>query len=149
MRPWSGETGRESGVSTVGELVSSKSRNSGNLKNQRQVFEPQELSTWFQQRNMDQRTFLTYHKNSDCFPAPQMPCSDQCSIHNAFPAILKYVAAQQPTHRQFRYSNRPVRCSTQLSRYYGRYHEHCHLQSQRNQRKITRITYQRCTVRSR
>ena len=41
-----------------------------------------------------------------------------------FLAILKYVAAQQPTDRQFRYSNRPIRCSTQLSRYYGRYHEH-------------------------
>ena len=40
-----------------------------------------------------------------------------------FLAILKYVAAQQPTNRQFRYSNRPIRCSTQLSRYYGRYHE--------------------------
>ena len=40
-----------------------------------------------------------------------------------FLAILKYVAAQQPTDRQFRYSNRPIRCSTQLSRYYGRYHE--------------------------
>ena len=31
--------------------------------------------------------------------------------------------AQQPTNRQFRYSNRPIRCSTQLNRYYGRYHE--------------------------
>ena len=41
-----------------------------------------------------------------------------------FLAILKYVAAQQPTDRQFRYSNRPIRCSAQLSRYYGRYHEH-------------------------
>ena len=41
-----------------------------------------------------------------------------------FLAILKYVAVQQPTDRQFRYSNRPIRCSTQLSRYYGRYHEH-------------------------
>ena len=41
-----------------------------------------------------------------------------------FLAILKYVAAQQPTDRQFRYLNRPIRCSTQLSRYYGRYHEH-------------------------
>ena len=40
-----------------------------------------------------------------------------------FLAILKYVAAQQPTDRQFRNSNRPIRCSTQLSRYYGRYHE--------------------------
>ena len=40
-----------------------------------------------------------------------------------FLTILKYVAAQQPTDRQFRYSNRPIRCSTQLSRYYGRYHE--------------------------
>ena len=40
-----------------------------------------------------------------------------------FLAILKYVAAQQPTDRQSRYSNRPIRCSTQLSRYYGRYHE--------------------------
>ena len=40
-----------------------------------------------------------------------------------FLANLKYVAAQQPTDRQFRYSNRPIRCSTQLSRYYGRYHE--------------------------
>ena len=40
-----------------------------------------------------------------------------------FLAILKYVAAQQPTDRQFRCSNRPIRCSTQLSRYYGRYHE--------------------------
>ena len=39
-------------------------------------------------------------------------------------AILKCVAAQQPTDRQFRYSNRPIICSTQLSRYYGRYHEH-------------------------
>ena len=27
-----------------------------------------------------------------------------------FLAILKYVAAQQPTDRQFRYSNRPIRC---------------------------------------
>ena len=34
------------------------------------------------------------------------------------------MAARQPTDRQFRYSNRPIRCSTQLSRYYGRYHEH-------------------------
>ena len=41
-----------------------------------------------------------------------------------FLAILKYVAAQQSTDRQFRYSNRPIRCSTQLSRYYGRYHEY-------------------------
>ena len=41
-----------------------------------------------------------------------------------FLAILKYVAAQQPTDRQFRYSNRPIRCFAQLSRYYGRYHEH-------------------------
>ena len=41
-----------------------------------------------------------------------------------FLAVLKYVAAQQPTDRQFRHSNRPIRCSTQLSRYYGRYHEH-------------------------
>ena len=40
-----------------------------------------------------------------------------------FLAILKYVAAQQPTDRELRYSNRPIRCSTQLSRYYGRYHE--------------------------
>ena len=39
-------------------------------------------------------------------------------------AILKYVAAERPTDRQLRYSNRPIRCSTQLSRYYGRYHEH-------------------------
>ena len=44
----------------------------------------------------------------------------------AFLAILKYVAAQQPTDRQFSYSNRPIRCSTQLSRYYGRYHEHAY-----------------------
>ena len=36
----------------------------------------------------------------------------------------KYVADQQPTDRQFRYSNRPIRCSTQLNRYYGHYHEH-------------------------
>ena len=35
----------------------------------------------------------------------------------------KYVADQQPTDRQFRYSNRPIRCSTQLNRYYGHYHE--------------------------
>ena len=41
-----------------------------------------------------------------------------------FLAILKYVAAQQPTDGQSRYSNRPIRCSTHLSRYYGRYHEH-------------------------
>ena len=41
-----------------------------------------------------------------------------------FLAILKYVAAQQPTDQQSRCSNRPIRCSTQLSRYYGRYHEH-------------------------
>ena len=40
-----------------------------------------------------------------------------------FLAILKDVAGQQPTDRRFRYSNRPIRCSTQLSRYYGRYHE--------------------------
>ena len=40
-----------------------------------------------------------------------------------FLAILKHVAAQQPTDRQFRYPNRPIRCSTQLSRSYGRYHE--------------------------
>ena len=36
----------------------------------------------------------------------------------------KYVADQQPTDRQFRYSNRPIRCSTQLNRYYGHYYEH-------------------------
>ena len=40
-----------------------------------------------------------------------------------FLAILKYVVAQQPTDRLLRYSNRPIRCSTELSRYYGRYHE--------------------------
>ena len=38
----------------------------------------------------------------------------------------EYVADQQPTDRQFRYSNRPIRCSTQLNRYYGHYHEHLH-----------------------
>ena len=37
------------------------------------------------------------------------------------------MAAQQPTDRQFRYLNRPIRCSTQLSRYYGRYHEQTRL----------------------
>ena len=36
----------------------------------------------------------------------------------------KYVADQQPTDQQFRYSNRPIRCSTQLNRYYGHYHQH-------------------------
>ena len=39
--------------------IRDRSRNSGNLKNQRKVFEPQELSTWFQQRNSDQRTTKT------------------------------------------------------------------------------------------
>ena len=39
-----------------------------------------------------------------------------------FLAILKYVAALEPTD-QFRHSNRPIECSTQLSRYNGRYHE--------------------------
>ena len=32
-----------------------------------------------------------------------------------FLAILKYVAAQQPTDRQFRYSNRPIICSTRYA----------------------------------
>ena len=48
----------------------------------------------------------------------------QQKIPRTFLAILKYVATQQPTDRQFRYSNCPIRCSTQLCRYYGRYHEH-------------------------
>jgi len=104
-------------------------------KNQRQVFEPQQRSTWFQQRNSDQRTSLRTTKprivprtTNTMLGLMQYPqrvlLHKQQKRPRTFLAILKYVAAQQPTDRQFRYSNRPIRCSTQLSRYYGRYHEH-------------------------
>ena len=76
--------------------------------------------------------FNTYHKTSDCSPHHNtmlglMQYPQRVLLHKqqkrprTFLAILKYVAAQQPTDR---HSNRPIRCSTQLSRYYGRYHEH-------------------------
>ena len=81
--------------------------------------------------------FLTYHKTSGCPRTTNtmlglMQYPQRVLLHRqqkrprTFLAILKYVAAQQPTDRHFRYSNRPIRCSTQLSRYYGRYHEHSH-----------------------
>ena len=77
--------------------------------------------------------FLTYHKTSDRTTNTMlglMQYPQRVLLHKqqkrprTFLAILKYVAAQQRTDRQFRYSNCPIRCSTQLSRYYGRYHEH-------------------------
>ena len=98
-------------------------------------FEPQQRSTWFQQRNSDQRTSLRTTKprvvpRTTNTMLGLMRYPQRVLLHKqqkgprTFLAILKYVAAQQPTDRQFRYSNRPIRCSTQLNRYYGRYHEH-------------------------
>ena len=97
--------------------------------------ESQQRSTWFQQRNSDQRTSLRTTKprivprtTNTMLGLMQYPqrvlLHKQQKRPRTFLAILKYVASQQPTDRQFRYSNRPIRCSTQLSRYYGRYHEH-------------------------
>ena len=131
-RDWSGkwsEHGRRARV-----VYLAQSRNSGNLKNQRQVFEPQQRSTWFQQRNSDQRTSLRTTKprivprtTNTMLELMQYPhrvlLHKQQKRPRTFLAILIYVAAQQPTDGQFRYSNRPIRCSTQLSRY-GRHHEH-------------------------
>ena len=96
--------------------------------------EPQQRYTWFQQRNSDQRTFLrttkprivprTTNTMLGLMQYPQRVLLYKLQKRpRTFLAILKYVAAQQPTDRQFRYSNRPIRCSTQLSRYCGRYHE--------------------------
>ena len=82
-------------------------------------------STWFQQRNSDQRTptktriVFPHHK----YHARTNAVSTRTRI--VFPHH-KHVADQEPTDRQFRYSNLPIRCSTQLNRYYGHYHEHLH-----------------------
>ena len=108
-------------------------------------FEPQQRYTWFQQRNSDQRTFLrttkprivprTTYTMLGLMQYPQrVLLHKQQKRPRTFLAILKYVAAQQPTDRQFRYSNRPIRSSTRLSRYYGRYHEH--LISSHSNRKL-------------
>ena len=95
-------------------------------KDQRRVFEPQQRSTWFQQRNSDQRTSLRTTKprivprtTNTMLGLMQYP--QRVLLHKeqkrprTFLAILKYVAAQQPTDRQFRYSNRPIICSTRYA----------------------------------
>ena len=68
--------------------------------------------------------FLTYHKlrvvprtTNTMLGLMQYP--QRVLLHKqqkgprSFLAILKYVAAHQPTDRQFRYSNRPIRCFVQ------------------------------------
>ena len=99
--------------------------------------------TWFQQRNSDQRTptktrivfpHHKYHARTNAVSTETRIVFPHHNYHARTNAVStrtrivfphhKYVADQQPTDRQFRYSNRPIRCSTQLNRYYGHYHEH-------------------------